>query len=965
MGTADQMKNYFYDFIKYDGEREIACGDFSGAESALSDNDRWEFLERYAAFLDKKNGTQNGSETVTTAAEAKDVLKKICYGVNCKRRKRFRFNSAQAYLCERRDEYAGWKFYGNAKREENAVVFTDGTLPPVPAAQYYFPPEDKAEKFSFSVYIPHDYLDAATRRGEGKKPLTTTCGRYVELRRGIKEVLKLQFYRNGELYARVGVPDIYHPKNVKIGDYVTDANNEILIELYENCFKIMLNGKAYGEELPLTNAVSPDSLFICGGFRPEGMWKFSLKEIGFAGGAKRDFFVEETAGVTPGNAEMSEFAKPPEYIGMVSLPYAVGTEKNKDKCLILQSSFVYEGGRAVLHAGSLDPSGVVKINGKIAAVAENFTKIETDVTPFLQHGQNEIQFIVNPRAPEVNYGWHRSADPYIGWFCREAYVDFLPESYIDAFTVKTLNAREDGVTVSVKLSAVNAAGKKWALYLAKAPYGREEKIYDGAAENETEATLSFQAESWSPENPALYILRAELYDENGIYDDYALETGFRTIEQKNGDILLNGKKILLTGALLMQFLPPYEEIGVNHVCPTDEEIVRQALCIKKMNGNTARLHFLGYGSNDPRYGEIFDRLGLMTIWTTRLIDSIEGVEDGRGWRQKEAYCLQIKEMLSHPSVIMWEGSNEFHADKYTFDVLFDEFVSAVKRVDDTRLLCPSSHIYYGGGLYGNSGFYYQDDGTADQDFNAAQSSFGWTDPLVVRSSHNYDLLLGYGNKWDMFRKQAWKSQPALFASKEHAYIISEFAVAGRQDHTVLESKAFFNAHSYELSDEKNALGRSTAQSEWKLSQAYQALCAYNTVKYMRYLGADGLLWCCLTGGANDAGYLKPVIDFYGYAKQAFYALKEGYAKTVCFSKSTDVLAGRGFTVVPVITGCEKGGLYNVTVSVKDADGNIAYTASYKNVQADFQTELPPFTPELKSGYYAIEYVTEEISCGGK
>ena len=963
-GDGRPMKNYFYDFIKYDGEREIACGDFSGAESAFGDNDRWEFLERYAAFLDKKNGTQNGSETVTTASEAKDVLKKIGYSVNCKRRKRFRFDTAQAYLCEQRGEYAGWKFYGNAKREENAVVFTDGTLPPVPAAQYYFDHVDKAEKFSFSVYIPHKYLDAATRRGEIKKPLTTTCGRYVELRQGIKEVLKLQFYRNGELYARVGVPDIYHPQNVKIGDFVTDADNEIQIELHENGFKIMLNGKAYDGEVPLTNTVSPDSLFICGGFRPEGTWKFTLKEIGFQDGAQRDFFVKETEDVALGNAEISEQAKPPEYLGKVSLPYAVGTEKNKDKCLILQSSFVYEGCRAVLHAGSLDPSGVVKINGRIAATAENFTKIDKDVTPFLTLGQNDIQFIVNPRAPEVNYGWHRSADPYIGWFCREAYVDFLPESYIDAFTVKTLNTREDGVTVSITLSAVNAADKKWALYLAKAPFGREEKIYDGAAGNETEATLSFQAERWSPENPALYILRAELYDENGIYDDYALETGFRTIEQKNGDILLNGKKILLTGALLMQFLPPYEKIGVNHVCPTDEEIVRQALCIKKMNGNTARLHFLGYGSNDPRYGEIFDRLGLMTIWTTRLIDSIEGVEDGRGWRQKEAYCEQIKEMLSHPSVIMWEGSNEFHADKYTFDVLFDEFVSAVKRVDDTRLLCPSSHIYYGGGLYGNSGFYYQDDGKADQDFNAAQSSFGWTDPLVVRSSHNYDLLLGYGNKWDMFRKQAWKSQPALFNSKKHAYIISEFAVMGRQDHTVPESKEFFNAHSYELSDEKNALGRSTAQSEWKLSQAYQALCAYNTVKYMRYLGADGLLWCCLTGGANDAGYLKPVIDFYGYAKQAFYALKEGFAKTVCFSKSTDVLAGRGFTVVPVITGCEKGSSYNVTVNVKDAEGNVAYTAAYKNVQADFQTELPPFTPELKSGYYAIEYVAEELSCDG-
>lgn len=182
----------------------------------------------------------------------------------------------------------------------------------------------------------------------------------------------------------------------------------------------------------------------------------------------------------------------------------------------------------------------------------------------------------------------------------------------------------------------------------------------------------------------------------------------------------------------------------------------------------------------------------------------------------------MKEVINHAGIIMWEGSNEFHSTRRVLDKMFDEYVTAVKRTDDTRLICPCSHLYYGGGLYGDKGFYYQDDGEADQDLSPCESSFGWKDESVVRSAHNYEILLGYGGRWDVFRKQGWKSRPALLKSKKHAYIISEFAIVGRQDDRTEECKTYVKNDSYELADEKRAFGKGYDELDFKLSQAYQA-----------------------------------------------------------------------------------------------------------------------------------------------
>ena len=935
------------DFIKFDNAFAGKHGDFSGAEEAFSTEERLEFLEKYSAFLQKKYN-EGKSRKAISDEEVKLAKRKISgEKLTPKIRKRTIYDKASVYLADALSPYEKLSLYGGAAVENGTVVFNDKPVPPTPSCMLKF--EKRLEWIDFNVNIGKDYLSVAAMRGVKQKPLVTTVGKSLEFRSGIAEVARIQFYDNGEVYARVAKREYYHHDAIYLGDYFTDRANEFSVVFGDDSYSVIFNGNkteniSYSEDLPI------DGLFITGGMYSVGKWTLTPLKAIVGGKPTTDFF-------KPKSKEESRI-----YVGEKELPYCLSSHKNADKRLIAEVMYDYPGGKAILHCDTLNPCGEVRVNGETVLINPDFTAVNADITKYLRKGENEITLTVNPRAPEVNYSWHRNKDPYVGWYLSNFYIDIVPETYAADLTVKTKSVKDSGVVAEIAFAA--NGGRRAELFLLKIypERGEERSIGTVAVKNGYKGEFKLNVEPWSTDNPVLYSVRAELKDDCGNpIDDIVCETGFRTIEQKDGELLLNGKRIVLKGALLMQFLPPYKNIVKSHVCPTNEEIITELLQIKAMNGNTARLHMLGYGTNDKRFAEIADRLGVCLIWTTSLIDSLETVKWGNEWRQKDEYRNQMKEVINFPSIIMWEGSNEFHADKFNFDPMFDEFVSAVKAEDDTRLICPSSHVYYGGGLYGNEGFYFQDDGESDQDFNPIKSSFGWKDENVIRSAHNYAILLGYGGKWDSFRKQGWKSQPSLLNSKKHAYLMTEFAVIGRQDDGTEECKEYIKTDSYELGDETRALGTELTQKDWRISQAYQALCADRIIKLLLGRDIDGMTWCCLSGGANDASYLKPPIDFYGYAKYAFYVMKSDFAPVICYFDDTDVKFGKGFTITPKISGAAKGKSYAVTVRVKSERGKTIDKKICDVVADGFNVTLEKWQPKVEeNGFYEIEYSVEEV-----
>ncbi len=926
------------DVIFYTDDNDAKIN-FSGGDS-ISIPERWDYLKRYSALLGKWNSDPDFNQKAATDEEA-STLAATLKDTDTAVRKTVRIEKMKAHLEREAGEYENLRLYAGAYVSGNEIILPREKRPGS-AARIDISPSDRLS-LSFEIFIPENF------RGISEKDIFPgSCGKVISLRDKTLDGVKIKFFASGAVRAFSG--SMWAPRLVDLGRVKFGEYNSVEIEYSSGAADITVNGTK-AENVALSGGVI-DNIFFESGMLPQSL--FSVKNI-MVNGA--DFAFKKADGRTE-----------TEKIGEVKLPFAVGTYENRDKAIVLEGEFnAIEADEAYLTVETLDPSGSVWLNGKVIFETESFDMIRINITDRLEKGKNTLKIKVDPRAPEVNYYWHRHTDCYDGWYAGGVKVEFMNSLHID--DIKVVTESVDGqvsASISTKINKSFSGTVKYTMRKIFPEEGKEVLIgcsYSNGTKNELKIEGNYDV--WSPEEPNLYAVRASIIGSDGtVIDDYVTETGFRTVEQKDGGVFVNGKKTVFTGALLMQFLPPYHLTPVNHRCPTNEQFAWELLMLRAMNGNLLRLHMLGCGSNEDRLARLADRAGVMLVWTTRYIDSIEGMAHPGAWRERDGYIAQANAVINHPSIVMWEGSNEFHPTELSVvDRVYDEYVSAVRSFDSSRLICPVSHLYYGGGLYDSGCVYYNDAGDRDQDGNPAEASFGWRDGLVIRSSHPYSLLCGYGTSWETMRKQDWKNQPELFESKTHAYMSTEFAITSLENRETKEAIEKGFVSSYERGGDAGYIGRAFEESEWRESQALAALCAFNATKLSRMLGSDGLLWCCLSSGANDGSYMKPPIDFFGYKKGAFYALRSAYEKTFAAKEDINVQTGKDDLITPVILNSENSFTARVTVKIITEDGRVTYEKVYDNVDikdTEFKKSLAPFKPEFSGrGYYTLSMTVEE------
>lgn len=926
------------EFFYFDPDYTGQYGDFTDNDTFSAD-ERLDYLREYAAYIRKCNSIGNQPQHVVPPEHAAAWTKQLNNADGI-------FSTMRAYCSKAPRKFKNWELYTEkATYEDGALVLKDAPLPPNPCAMYHFPKTQRITQLCIQFWMADLFCTELNGRiGD------TTPGKTIELRDGIQDVLKVALYANGACYAKINADSPYQAKYIFLGKYRFCEWNNLEVDIQQGSYAVTLNDERT-EQIPLNAPNDPNCLFFCTGMFQYGDWKVHLEKLSFDNADITEFWERETVSST----ERKE-------IGEVRLPFAIGGCENADQQLILEKEFcMREASRTFLVLESLDPGGSVFLDGKCIAETDGFERLTVDISSFKANQTHLLTVYVKPRAPEVLYEWHRHKDPYVGWFCEK--IHLVQVNRISFDNLRCVTQKVNGTQIEAVFSGCTSSACKVNVSLKQIWNGESEEaeICSFRTEGEFEVKASFFAQPWTPDAPCLYRATFSAFDWNGkLLDKAYIETGFRTITQTGGMLMLNGERIVLKGALQMQFLPPYHETPVTHICPRDEQIVWQYMMLKALGGNTMRLHMLGYGSNDDRYARYADRMGILLIWTTRYIDSVEGLEWNCGWRAKEAFLRQIRLRRNSPSIIMWEGANEFHPNLKQIDGIYDAFVPEVKAVDTTRLLSPISHLYYSADCYPTEGCeYYNDAGTANQIGEPVKAGRYWTDPLVVRSAHPYIFLLGYGKGWDKLRTQDWSEQPNLFKNKERAYVVSEFAVIGRQNpHTREAQTEFFNPYSYEFPDE-NVLGFPLSADLWEVSQAYQALAAHEAIKQLLLNDADGMLWCCLMGGANDGGYLKPVIDNYGYAKLAFYTMRESFASEIVITSDVAVKRGRNFEVCPSVFG--KGDkLYSVTVCIVDLEGKVIQKTVYADIHCrDGRVFLLPWRPDIREkGYYGIQFILE-------
>ncbi len=331
----------------------------------------------------------------------------------------------------------------------------------------------------------------------------------------------------------------------------------------------------------------------------------------------------------------------------------------------------------VLHVGSVTGAMYLYINGQpVGFTKASKLPAEFNITRFLTKDNNVL-------AAQV-YRWHDGSyledqdfwrltgierDVYL--FARNdvSVSDFELKADLDARYVNgILNATVDinnrkKQPTTVQLEVHDKAGKK-VISLAK-------KLAAEQSELSFSATIR-NVEKWSAETPYLYNAVITLKDNSGnIIEAVSHKIGFRKVEIRNAQLLVNGKKIMVHGVNRHE----HDEV-LGHV-PTRELMLKDIQLMKQHNINAVRT---SHYPNDPFWLQLCDEYGLYVVDEANVEIHGMGVVPGNFDQSVHPAYLpswepsiidRIKRMVerdkNHASVIIWSMGNECGNGKVFFD----------------------------------------------------------------------------------------------------------------------------------------------------------------------------------------------------------------------------------------------------------------------------------------------------------
>ena len=161
---------------------------------------------------------------------------------------------------------------------------------------------------------------------------------------------------------------------------------------------------------------------------------------------------------------------------------------------------------------------------------------------------------------------------------------------------------------------------------------------------------------WSAETPNLYTLKVSAFSKAGLAESASIDFGFRTVEIKNAQLLVNGKPILIKGV-------DRHELNENKgYVLTEADMIRDIRIMKELNINAVRT---SHYPNDPLWYSLCDKYGLYVVDEGNIESHGMGYGDATLAKRedfKAAHLVRDRRMvlrdINHPSVIVWSLGNE-------------------------------------------------------------------------------------------------------------------------------------------------------------------------------------------------------------------------------------------------------------------------------------------------------------------
>ncbi len=322
----------------------------------------------------------------------------------------------------------------------------------------------------------------------------------------------------------------------------------------------------------------------------------------------------------------------------------------------------WRGKEVILHFGAVSSAMKVWVNEEFVGYSEDSkTPAEFNITKYLKDEENSLAVEIF-RWSDASYledqdFWRMSG------ITRDVYLLARNQQQIQDFKVVAgLDETYTNGTFSMDIEITNDGNLSSTSSVEAVLYNNGQAVKNFNSElNTGKQTVSFSAEipnvkKWSAEIPNLYELIITLKNGNGPVEFVKQDVGFRTVEIKDGNLLVNGKYIYLKGANLHEH---------NDVTGHVQDKKTMLLDIKTMKENNLNAVRTSHYPEPALWYELCNKYGLY------LVDEANIESHGMGYGDeslaknpdwKEAHLYRTRNMYerdkNQPSVIIWSLGNE-------------------------------------------------------------------------------------------------------------------------------------------------------------------------------------------------------------------------------------------------------------------------------------------------------------------
>jgi beta-glucuronidase len=326
--------------------------------------------------------------------------------------------------------------------------------------------------------------------------------------------------------------------------------------------------------------------------------------------------------------------------------------------------------RLYLHIGAANYKSLFWVNGKKVCEHEGgYTSFNCEITSVVHEGGNFVVAAVdNTRhedgVPTLQTDWWN-----YGGLTRSVSLIEVPETFIDQYDVHLSRTGDSMIEGWIHLEGARG-GEQVRLEIP------ELKI-NADASSDKPGNYSFHVkaeglERWTPENPKLY--KVVLHAGEDRVDEVI---GFRTVETRGTEILLNGKPVFLRG-ICIHAEAPYRTGRAN----TDKDAEVLLGWAKELGANFVRL---AHYPHDESMLRAADRMGLL-VWSENPVYWALQFENPKVYEKAQRQLEEeIGTSRNHAAIILWSMANETpKTDART------KFITALaaraRELDSTRLI---------------------------------------------------------------------------------------------------------------------------------------------------------------------------------------------------------------------------------------------------------------------------------------